>query len=310
MTPIYYIQLEDQKIAEGNSSNTLAGLKNSFTGPKSVLVFSNQAMQIQTKYRQAGIPTIIYQNEHYTLTNLTSVVTTLVARFTAEKEYLIICDNDQVGSSLGSRLAAALGVDFVANVQEVQQEGATRIANQSLGQTHVCRQVPLAAKSIITTSCTGVAGKANTEVEVLDWNMQQKGVAYQYVAQKQSANDLAYAKVVVAAGKGLGAAEKLQPLQQLAQHLNASVGATKAVTDQGWLDATRMIGISNLIISPTVYYAFGISGAVQHTIGMKKAKQVIAVNTDPAAPIFKLANYGIVGDANTVIEQLNQLLTE
>ena len=69
-----------------------------------------------------------------------------------------------------------------------------------------------------------------------------------------------------------------------------------------------MIGISNLSVAPDVYYAFGISGAVQHTAGMTKSKCVIAINTDEAAPIFKLANYGIVGDANQVIKQLNELL--
>ncbi|MBA1392319.1 electron transfer flavoprotein subunit alpha/FixB family protein [Lactobacillus sp. XV13L] len=307
MTPIYYIQLEDENIAEGNSVNTLAGLDGNFSGPKEVLVFSNHADQIKGKYAQSGIKTTIFNSQNYVLTDFADVLSTLRNLFADKEKYLLIFDQDNLGNSMGSRLAAQLDATFVADAQNVCQNDERLTVDKSIGETRAFRRITLGAKAVISVSCNGVLGNKKADVEVVDWSIKHETNG-SYVPERNAGNDLAYAKVVVAGGKGLGSPDKFNALQALAGKLNASLGATKAVTDQGWADASRMIGISNLKIAPDVYYAFGISGAVQHTIGMNKSKCVIAVNTDRSAPIFKLADYGIVGDANLVIKQLNNLL--
>lgn len=306
MTSVYYIQVEDRNSMDGNSSNTLAGLKNNFAGEKEVLVFSNHATEITEKYAQSGVKTTIYQNDAYTIANFDAVLTKLKQIFRNKTDYLLVFDNDSLGSSLGSRIAALLDITFVADVKKITDTPNLTVT-QDIGATSAKRVIPLAKQAVITFSCNGVAANEPAKVDVISWSL-NKQTEQQYRQSKSASGDLGFAKVVVAGGKGLGSKEQFKPLTKLAQKLNASVGATKAVTDLGWLSSKRMIGISNLTVTPDVYYAFGISGAVQHTSGMNKSKRIVAVNTDPAAPIFKLANYGIVGDANKVISQLNNLL--
>ena len=307
MVPIYYIQLEDKNIDEGHNSNNLAGLDSNFAGKKEVLVFSNHASEIKDKYASSGVKTTIYQNENFSVTNLPAVTNTLRKIFVDKANSLIVFDKSNLGNSLGSQLAAVLNVPFIYNAKDICCDQDHIIVNQDIGKTQALRKITLNDKAIISLSCNGVVSHSKNEVDIIDWECAETNRAA-YVPEANSDNDLAYAKVIVAGGKGLGSPDKFKPLATLAQKLNASVGATKAVTDQGWIDKNRMIGISNLSVAPDVYYAFGISGAVQHTAGMTKSKCVIAVNTDEAAPIFKLANYGIVGDANQVIKQLNELL--
>lgn len=306
MTSIYYIQVEDRNSMDGNSSNTLAGLKNNFAGEKEVLVFSNHATEITEKYAQSGVKTTIYQNDAYTIANFDAVLTKLKQIFRSKTDYLLVFDNDSLGSSLGSRIAALLDITFVADAKKIT-DSPNLTVTQDIGATSAKRVIPLAKQAVITFSCNGVAANEPAKVDVISWSLNEQ-TKQQYRQTKTAGNGLAFAKVVLAGGKGLGSQQQFKPLMKLAQKLNASVGATKAVTDLGWLSPERMIGISNLTVKPDVYYAFGISGAVQHTSGMNKSKQIIAVNTDPEAPIFKLANYGIVGDANKVISQLNDLL--
>ncbi|RMC25997.1 MULTISPECIES: electron transfer flavoprotein subunit alpha/FixB family protein [unclassified Lactobacillus] len=307
MAPTYYIQLEDKNIPEGNDSNTLFGLKYNFKSNKNVLVFSNHASEIKEKYEHSGMPTTIYNSENYSIANFASVLKTLKEKFAFKESYLIIFDSSNIGNSLGARLAAMLDTSFVANAENIQECDNNICVDKKIGKTEGSYKISLESKAIISTACNGTLEDEKNDVKIINLTLNYKS-NIKYISEKNSNNDLAYAKVVVAGGKGLNSAENFKPLQILATKLNASLGATKAVTDQGWVDESKMIGISNLKIAPQVYYAFGISGAVQHTIGMNKSRYVIAVNTDASAPIFKLADYGIIGDANLVIKQLNNLL--
>ncbi len=116
------------------------------------------------------------------------------------------------------------------------------------------------------------------------------------------------AKVIVAAGAGVGSAEGLAVVQQLADALGAEVGATRAVVDAGWLAADHQIGQTGATVRPDLYIACGISGAVQHRVGMLDSRKIIAINTDAHAPIFKVAHYQVVGDLKVVIPKLLKVI--
>lgn len=124
------------------------------------------------------------------------------------------------------------------------------------------------------------------------------------LAEVQPASKLEEAEVVVAGGRGMGSKENFALLYQLARALGGVVGATRPPVDEGWIDAAYQIGQSGKTIAPKLYIACGISGAVQHTVGMEKAKLVVAINKDAGAPIFNFATYGIVGDVREVIPAL------
>ncbi len=122
--------------------------------------------------------------------------------------------------------------------------------------------------------------------------------------------DLTEAQVVVSGGRGLRSPENLKLLEELADALGGAVGVSRAVVDAGWADHSIQVGKSGKTVSPALYIAAGISGAVHHTMGMDTAKVVVAINTDPNAPIFRYADYGIVGDALQVLPALTRAIRE
>ena len=122
--------------------------------------------------------------------------------------------------------------------------------------------------------------------------------------------DLTKAEVIVAVGRGVGGQEKLGPVEELARLLGAEVAASRPVVDSGWLPRERQVGSSGQTVAPKLYLALGISGAIQHLVGMKGSSMVIAVNKDASAPIFKVASFGVAGDLHEIVPALNQALRQ
>ncbi len=122
--------------------------------------------------------------------------------------------------------------------------------------------------------------------------------------------DLTKADIIVAVGRGVGGADKMAPVHDLAAALGAEVGASRPVIDNGWLPRDRQIGSSGQTVAPKLYIAAGISGAIQHLVGMKGSSVVVAINKDAGAPIFGVANYGIVGDLHEVLPALAAAVRE
>lgn len=122
--------------------------------------------------------------------------------------------------------------------------------------------------------------------------------------------DLTQSEYIVAVGRGVGDPDKIGPLEELAAALGAELGASRPVIDSGWLPRERQIGSSGQTVSPKIYLAAGISGAIQHLVGMKGAQVIVAINKDRGAPIFNVAQYGIVGDLHEIVPALTAAVRE
>ena len=162
-------------------------------------------------------------------------------------------------------------------------------------------------KSFVAEGGAGAAGEV-VSAPVPDLGSTAGATVTAVHVEETSGPKLDEAAVVVAGGRGLGEAEKFEMIETLAKALKGAPGASRAIVDAGWVPYSYQVGQTGKVVKPTVYIAAGISGATQHMVGMKGSKNIIAINTDKEAPIFGVADLGIVGDVHKVLPQLLEAL--
>ncbi|HEV3460327.1 MAG TPA: electron transfer flavoprotein subunit alpha/FixB family protein [Thermoanaerobaculia bacterium] len=154
----------------------------------------------------------------------------------------------------------------------------------------------------VAPAAAGAAEVKPLPVDAAQARPDREVLGYEEVTTQQV--DLTKADVIVAVGRGVGGADKIGPVEELARALGAEIGASRPVIDSGWLPRERQIGSSGQTVAPRLYIAAGISGAIQHLVGMKASSVIVAINKDPSAPIFTVADYGLVGDLHELVPAL------
>ena len=223
---------------------------------------------------------------------------------------VILLADDSRGRELAPRLAYRLKAGVVTEVTAIHADGpAVLFQRQMYGgrtiATFATEQFPVVAsvKPRAMEPAVEQAGRSGEEVPVavsLEASLLRTRVM-EKVGEEVRGVKLENAKVIVSGGRGLKGPEPFRQLEELAQLLKGAVGASRAATDAGWVPASWQVGQTGKTVSPDLYVAVGISGATQHLAGMTSSKTIVAINTDPDAPIFKVAHLGIVGDFKAVL---------
>jgi electron transfer flavoprotein alpha subunit len=218
---------------------------------------------------------------------------------------------------VAGRLAARLGKPLVAGALDVSRGDAIAVTSEILGGTKkVTTLITDGSPALVMTrpkafTAEPVGGDAPdvVEVEMPDVGRSDATIVERHVEASEGP-DLEAASIVVSGGRGLGSAEGFEIIDQLARLLDGAVGGTRAVVDAGWVPYSYQVGQTGKTVKPNVYIACAISGAMQHVVGMKGSSTIIAINKDPDAPIFAVADLGIVGDVHKVVPQLIEALEE
>ena len=247
-----------------------------------------------------------------------SIAATIAARAKSASYRAIVLGFSAQGRDLGPRLAAKLDAPIVSDIVDLEVSGDTLTVKHPGYANKVMMTLTISGSpAIVSVRPSAFSAResprtvrAETIAPAADPSAARVKVT-QVVEGSKGRPDLADAPVIVAGGRGLKAPENFKLVEDLADAFgNAAVGATRAVTDEGWRPHADQIGQTGRQVSPQLYVAVGISGAIQHLAGMRSSKTIVAINRDKEAPIFKVADYGIIGDVLEVVPALTQAVRE
>ncbi|ELZ43874.1 electron transfer flavoprotein subunit alpha [Halorubrum californiense DSM 19288] len=220
----------------------------------------------------------------------------------------VVLPNSVNGLDYAPALGEALGVPIVTDAVGMAYDDGLTVTREMYG-SKVETTVDVAGDRFVLTVRGGewppAEGVGDAAIEAADVDIPESGARVTGFEEVGGGDvDIADADVLVSVGRGIEEEENLELVEELADALGATLSASRPIVDNGWLPKNRQVGQSGKVVTPDVYIAVGISGAVQHVAGMKGSDTIIAINTDPNAPIFDIADYGIVGDLFDVVPEL------
>lgn len=240
-----------------------------------------------------------------------AVISSLVAQHNPR---LLIFPSTPLGKDWAGRVCGRLGLGVNADTVEITTEGgkATAVTPAFNGSLRVSsqftREGEQTALAVVrpgaATAQRQEGASANVQEVPVPGDVRPGMTVVESVAEKGGVPDLAGAQVIVAGGRGLGSADKFSLVHELADALGGAVAATRAVVDMGWIPYAYQVGQTGKTVRPKLYIAVGISGEIQHKVGMQTSGTIITINKDPNAPLFQFSDLGVVGDLHQVVPAL------
>ncbi|MDJ0853445.1 MAG: electron transfer flavoprotein subunit alpha/FixB family protein [Myxococcota bacterium] len=311
-TTLIVTEIQGGKIRE--ASFELAAFAQKLGGPVKSLVIGAGVDALAEEFSKKGGGEVLVADDAslagYNAQAYSAVIQAAVAASGAD---LVLISNTPSGWDVAPRVAAALDAGFVSDCFDVSDGPVfkRRVFNGKLDAT-----VSTSADKVVATFQPGATapfeGGSDGSVSKLDVSVEAGGTRFVEIKQSEAKGvDLSKADVIVSGGRGVGAPEKFtEVIQPLADALGGAMGASRPVVDAGWLPHEYQVGSSGQVVQPKLYIACGISGAIQHLVGMKTSNFIIAINKDPDAPIFEVADLGVVGDLFEVVPALTKALQE
>ena len=217
------------------------------------------------------------------------------------------------------RVSAKLDIPFVSDIITVDYNSDSPIFSRQVFNAKLATKVKADAETVLLSFQSAAFSSDDIESGGLDnqsdfsVTLDSSDIKSESEAEFQesaSGVDLTTAELIVSVGRGIDSQDNLPLVESLASAMGAELASSRPVVDSGWLSAPHQIGSSGQSVSPQMYLALGISGAIQHVVGMKGSKNIVAINKDPEAPIFEIADYGVVGDVLDILPKLSEALKE
>lgn len=227
----------------------------------------------------------------------------------AQGHAYMVAPANSFGKDVLPRVAALLDAPQISDITEIVDATTFKrpiYAGNAIETVQVNAPIVL-----LTIRQSAFAGKGVAAPKMTALNMETTQSKSHFISMEQTEStrpELSGARLVIAGGRGVGSAERFKALEELADKLGAAIGASRAAVDAGFAPNAYQIGQTGKNVAPDLYLAVGISGAIQHVAGMKDSKVIVAINKDENAPIFEIADYGLVADLNTALPELKTLL--
>ncbi|WP_079527611.1 electron transfer flavoprotein subunit alpha/FixB family protein [Halobacillus hunanensis] len=309
------------EINEGSLRNasfeTIAAAKTIAENGEIVAILAGKAVrslaQEMIHYGADRVVTVEHENlSHYTSDGYTQAITDVIE---AEQPEGLVFAHTALGKELAPRLASKLETGLISDVTSIEKQGDDVQFTRPIYSGKAFEKKVITDGVIFATirpnniaplekDETRTGEVTSLDVEIKDLRTKIK----ELIRNTTDGVDLSEAKVIIAGGRGVKSEEGFEPLHELADVLGGAVGASRGACDAGYCDYALQIGQTGKVVTPDLYIACGISGAIQHLAGMSNSKTIVAINKDPEANIFNVADYGIVGDLFDVIPLLTQEL--
>jgi electron transfer flavoprotein alpha subunit len=278
--------------------------------PSAVFVGRNYASAKEKLAEYGAAKVYVAEGDEYADHVVAPSAEVLASLVSSKSPAAVFLASSAEGKEVGARLAVKTSSGILTDAVDVAEGfvatqnifgGATVVQSRAQGTPIVC----LRPNSTPPVAAPATPAEEQVSVTLSDAAKGAK-VVDRVVEAKGGRPELTEASVVVSGGRGLGGAEHFELIEKLADTLGAAVGASRAATDAGWYPHQNQVGQTGKTVSPQLYMAVGISGAIQHRAGMQTSKTIVAINKDPEAPIFSIADFGIVGDLFNVVPQLTE----
>lgn len=323
---LVYMEVRDGKVKRSSLEALSEGgrrAKDMNTEVKAIFVGHNLDSLASEVFTHGASKVYFLENSLFTHYSAESYAQALVSLVEEIKPEVIFFSASAMGKDLAPRVAAKLGVSLASDCTGTAFKGGKLEVTRPIFAGKALATMTFRSKPQMATLRPNVfplADSASKQGEVIKKEVvipedQIKGKAVEIIREEGAELDVTEAEIVISGGRGMKGPENYDLLRELSTVIpHSAVGASRSAVDAGWIDHQHQVGQTGKTVSPNLYLAFGISGAIQHLAGMSSSKCIVAVNKDPEAPIFKVADYGIVADLFQFIpylkEELKKVLSE